>query len=93
MNENEEKEILDYEDHYLERCVLDSAIDEALEILEEEIFKHGIKPTSVEYHCPYCSFKSDFFNIVAIHIACTMSCSEKSAQNPCYPIMREKKEE
>ena len=73
------------DEHYLERCVLDSAIDETLQILEEEILNKD--NDLVEYHCPYCDFKSDYFNIVVIHIACTINCSKKQESQPCYPVM------
>jgi hypothetical protein len=81
------------DDHYLERCALDSAIDDLIFTLEEEIEARGIQPTLVEYHCPYCDFTSEFFYVVTIHIACTLSCSEKSEKQPCYPIQKVKKKE
>ncbi len=38
------------------------------------------------YGCPYCSFKSEFFSCVDLHIVYSKSCYKRSKVQPCYPI-------
>lgn len=79
----------EFEDE-IEGCAWEFGVEECiLPALKEEMkeAREGLRKIDVRYlyGCPYCNFKSRFFNCVDLHIAFTEKCYKYYQGSPCYP--------
>jgi len=75
----------------IEEAIWELAMEESiLPLLKEEMreARKGQRRKDVKYlfKCPYCSFKSEFFYCIDLHMAYNESCYRWNQKNPWYPI-------
>jgi hypothetical protein len=87
MKQGKSHKVPDDEYAWLDQQLREDFAREEEDFLEDEMAKRIKDGLHYRFGCPYCSFQSDYFHSVTIHMVKSQRCADTHKVSPCYPIL------